>query len=92
MANGHESTDLVSWNDPKTGDWEPTMENEAGCMWLPFGIGAEPEIHETPEGHIRLGETFELRYLGLPFVYGIFMLDGSPAKYSERHLLVLGAT
>lgn len=82
MANGCEDRAIISWNDPKTGSWIPELENEAGNLMLPFPI--PPDAPKEDGGRIRFGDRFELRYQGLPFVYGAFIIDEDWRKEQEK--------
>lgn len=74
MWAGVDDHGSFSWNDPLTGDWEPRVDNEAGYIRLPIDVSPDIEVRQIDEDHIRLGEIFEIRYVGAPFIYGVFAL------------------
>jgi hypothetical protein len=77
---GEADAAVVAWNDPATGSWLAASENEAGWLRLPFGMVSGDELKETSPDRISLGATFELRYVGAPFYYGVFPLEEKREK------------
>lgn len=82
----------ISWNDPQTGEWEPKASNEAGSIYLPFDIGADPVVVDAWDS-IVFGDRVRLNYLGKPYVWGLQMLGevthaaARQAKLMTRNLL-----
>lgn len=79
MPSGDVDHGVISWNDPVTCCWDAEINNEAGWIQLPFDVFPGIEMRQIDDDHIHVGETWEIRYVGHPFVYGVFMLDDNKA-------------
>jgi len=67
----------LAWNDPKTGEWEPKVENTAGSYQLLADL--RPRFYrETDQGIMVFGETTALRitYIGQPLAYSVYVVRG----------------
>jgi len=70
-----ENANVISWNDPKTGAWEPLSTNQAGWNELPYLV--DPEFVFESDGKViayQPGRCTVLTFTGSPFVWSFTTL------------------
>jgi hypothetical protein len=76
MWNSKDDPGIFSWNDPISGSWIPSIDNEAGTMALPVDLGPEPDVREDKDRNIILADRFKIKWIGKPLVWGIEEIHG----------------
>jgi hypothetical protein len=69
--NGEDDNRCISWNDPKTGSWDAQSNNEAGSIVMPGSFDPNTSIREDPDGSLIIGETYRLKALPQPYIWGV---------------------